>query len=346
LSDAGIPRLDALADTAMTIDLTSPDLDEMGKTSEPIDHGAGDFASTHNKPSEEHGTSTENESPNPSIGERQALPDKESVECTEQQADLSDTDRGNAQRTDSTFGLESSSGTAPGERPTKKSRPKHKEQWDRRLLSYVRQMQKNTSESDKQENLLEHNLAVEIVARDAVCAYEKKRGRVAEQMAQTHPGYDIISRNPLTGEDRFIEVKGVNGEWNQTGVGLSRLQFSNAQDYGDRYWLYVVEFIADPEHIRVHPIQSPAAQVTAFMFDGNWRDAVTEERADPLALFMPGVRVHHKDMGFGEISDVDTRGNSKLLTILFDGKTQPTPNVSPNLHRMRIVEDEDDDNYS
>ena len=33
---------------------------------------------------------------------------------------------------------------------------------------------------------------------------------------------------PVTGEDRFIS-KGVNGEWNQTGVGLSRLQFSNAQ---------------------------------------------------------------------------------------------------------------------
>ncbi len=69
-------------------------------------------------------------------------------------------------------------------------------------------------------------------------------------MAQTHPGYDIISHNPVTGEDRYIEVKGVNGEWNQTGVGLSRLQFSNAQDYGDRYWLYVVEFVSDPDHIR------------------------------------------------------------------------------------------------
>lgn len=346
LSDAGIPRLDTLADNAMTVDLTSPDLDEMGKTSEPVDHGEGDSTSTHNKPSEEHGTSADNESPNPSAGERQARPDKDSSEHTEQQADLSDSDRGNAQRTGSTFGLENSGGTARGERGTKKLRPKHKEQWDRRLLSYVRQKQKNTSESDKQKDILEHNLAVEIVARDAVCAYEKKRGRVAEQMAQTHPGYDIISRNPLTGEDRFIEVKGVNGEWNQTGVGLSRLQFSNAQDYGDRYWLYVVEFIADPEHIRVHPIRSPAAQVTAFMFDGNWRDAVTEERADPLALFMPGVRVHHKDMGFGEIIDIDTRGNSKLLTILFDGKSQPTPNVSLNLFRMRIVEDADDDNYS
>ena len=114
----------------------------------------------------------------------------------------------------------------------KKSRPKHKEQWDRRLLSYVRQKQEDSSKDGDQEDLSKHNLAVEVVARDAVCAYEKERGRVAEQMAQTHPGYDIISHNPVTKEDRYIEVKGVNGEWNQTGVGLSRLQFSNAQDYG------------------------------------------------------------------------------------------------------------------
>ena len=67
-----------------------------------------------------------------------------------------------------------------------------------------------------------------MVARAAVCAYAKARGRVAEQMGKTHPGYDLISRNQLTGADRFIEVKGVNGEWNQTGVGLSRQQPNGA----------------------------------------------------------------------------------------------------------------------
>lgn len=111
-------------------------------------------------------------------------------------------------------------------------------------------------------------------------------------------------------------------------------------------WLYVVEFVSDPEHLRVHPIRSPATQVTAFMFDGNWRDAVTEERADPAALFIPGARIQHKDMGCGEIRDVVTRGNTKLLTILFDGKSQATPHVTLNLHRMRILEDPHDDNDS
>jgi hypothetical protein len=77
-------------------------------------------------------------------------------------------------------------------------------------------------------------------------------------------------------------------------VGLSRLQFSNAQDYGERYWLYVVEFVSGTEHIHVYQTRSPATQVAAFMFDGNRRDTVTDERADPAANFVPGVRIHHQ----------------------------------------------------
>ena len=94
------------------------------------------------------------------------------------------------------------------EKPQRKKRAKHKEQWDRRLLSYVRKKAEGADESAEEGTTSEHNLAVEVVARQAVCAYEKARGRVADQMPQTHPGYDIISRNPITGEERFIEVKG------------------------------------------------------------------------------------------------------------------------------------------
>ena len=70
------------------------------------------------------------------------------------------------------------------------------------------------------------------------------------------------------------------------------------------------------------------------------------QHPDPSTLFAPGVRIHHQDMGTGTVRDVVSRGNTKLLTILFDGKSQATPNVTLNLHRMRIVEDADDDNDS
>jgi hypothetical protein len=238
-----------------------------------------------------------------------------------------------------------SKGSSTGDKRAKRPRPKHKEQWDRRLLSYVRKKQEDSADADEQENPSEHNLAVEVVARDAVCAYEKARGRVAEQMAQTHPGYDIISRNPLTGEDRFIEVKGVNGEWNQTGVGLSRLQFSNAQDYGDRYWLYVVEFVSDSQHIRVHPIRSPATQVTSFMFDGNWRDAVAEERANPLLAYIEGTRVRHRVFGSGVVTEVLKASETmRVIRIKYDtGESRPH---TLNLMDLPAIEADDDNDYS
>ena len=87
-------------------------------------------------------------------------------------------------------------------------------------------------------------------------------------------------------------------------------------------------------------------QVTSFMFDGNWREAATDEHADPTMRFVPGVRVEHKGMGTGEIVDVVARGSTKLLTIRFDGKDWDTPHVPLNLHQMRILEDPDDDDPS
>ncbi|UOF14479.1 DUF3883 domain-containing protein [Lysobacter capsici] len=346
LSDAGIPYLDAEPGSGEMEDLTSPDLDEMDGIT-----GSDSQGETEAEPTSDCDSGEQIGAPGSKHGNRQPdtserPPGGESAERPGRGSESGGSRRDDTEQNGSASGVGSNRGPGEGERRAKKSRPKHKEQWDRRLLSYVRQRQEGKSEEDDQNNPLKHNLAVEVMARSAVCAYEKERGRVAEQMAQTHPGYDIISRNPLTDEDRFIEVKGVNGEWNHTGVGLSRLQFSNAQDYGDRYWLYVVEFVSDPEHICVHPIRSPATQVTSFMFDGNWRDAVTDERADPSALFASGVRIHHQDMGAGTICDVIYRGSTKLLTILFDGKAQATPNVTLNLLRMRIVEDADDNNDS
>lgn len=340
LSDAGIPFLDAEIGKGNTEDLTSPELDEMGAATDPDNYEETQPAPTSvdnsvEQADEAHGCNDRNhqqsESASSNGGSSREQPWRESGSSSPgrsaPESNSSATDVGGKHR------------SGDSERIAKKHRPKHKEQWDRRLLSYVRQRQEESANTGVLDGPSEHNLAIEVVAREAVCAYEKERGRMPEQMAQTHPGYDIISINPVTGEDRFIEVKGVNGEWNQTGVGLSRLQFSNALDYGDRYWLYVVEFVSDPEHMRVHPIHSPATQITAFMFDGNWRDAVTVERADPSALFIPGARIQHQDMGCGEIQDVVTRGNTKLLTILFDGKSQATPYVTLNLHRMRILGD-------
>lgn len=221
-----------------------------------------------------------------------------------------------------------------------KPRAKHKEKWDRRLLSYVLDRSRAAEEEPSQnKERTEHNLAVEVAARRAVCAYEKKRGRQPNEMPQTHPGYDIISSDPSTGEARYIEVKGIDGEWGQLGVGLSRLQFSNAQDFGDQYWLYVVEFAFDPDNARVHPIQNPSSKVDSFMFDGNWRGVAAEETADPATAFLPGVQIDCGLLGTGTIREVEKKGASRVLTVDFG--TSGTKILPLNLSYMRVIEESD-----
>ncbi|EMC2776934.1 DUF3883 domain-containing protein [Pseudomonas aeruginosa] len=346
LTDSGFPQLEAQEDSSPEDDLTSSSLDDLGGTTEPgcqpeskpdgasVDVTKGGERAP-NMPGTNEPTDDSNAPPKNVPPPNKGRPQTGSNDAREMDVPDGDRATGHDHRTDSPIGS--------AER-AKRPRPKHKEQWDRRLLSYVRRRQVEFSDADEQEGPSEHNLTVEVIARAAVCAYERSRGRVAEQMPQTHPGYDIISRNPLTGEDRFIEVKGVNGEWNQTGVGLSRLQFSNAQDYGDRYWLYVVEFVSDPEHTRVHAIRSPATQVISFMFDGNWRDAVAEERDDPALAFIAGARVKHQHFGIGRIESMDLRGSTRVMSIEFETSGRRT--VTLNLQTMTVVEDTDDNDHS
>ncbi len=158
-------------------------------------------------------------------------------------------------------------------------------------------------------------------------------------MPQTHPGYDIISRDNGTGEIRFIEVKGIDGEWNNSGVGLSRFQFDTARERGKDYWLYVVEFSFKESAAYVHPIMDPAHLVTKYMFDKNWRDCVAPEFADPAARFIPGAQVDCGPLGEATIISIQKRGHTLMLTMDFgNGKPRPLP---LNLQYMKIIDSDD-----
>lgn len=355
LTDAGIPFLDAENVDAID-DLTSPQLDDMGAVTDPEE---GQAAATSSKSHEEnHGEETfthkqQNEAQPTDKQDREIdathdeSPKSNPGGVTGSAEPASGNQTPEAGPAKSPFGEPAGKrdqDPSPDKKPQTKKRSKHKEHWDRRLLSYVRKMAEEFDESSEGSSISEHNLAVEAVARNAVCLYEKRRGRVAVQMPQTHPGYDIISHNPLTGEERYIEVKGINGEWNKTGVGLSKLQFSNAQDLGDSYWLYAVEYVSDLKNMRVHPICSPATQVTAFMFDGNWREAISEEPADPSLAFIEGARVKHQHYGLGNIESMTLKGSSRVMAIKFDQGGKRT--VSLNLQVMEVLEDEYGDDAS
>ena len=54
------------------------------------------------------------------------------------------------------------------------------------------------------------------------------------------------------------------------GVGLSEAQFSLAREKRDKYWLYVVEHLYEPD-ARIWWIRDPASRVGYFQYDYGWQ---------------------------------------------------------------------------
>jgi hypothetical protein len=167
-----------------------------------------------------------------------------------------------------------------------------------------------------------------------VLQYEHTQGRHAISMAHANPGYDIESRKGSNVE-RYIEVKGIDGEWGRNGVALSSIQFFrslhpehgqpyNKQPLHDRFWLYVVEHARDPSKVRIHMIKNPAALATQFRFDCGWRDAGSESKNFVPLEPKKGMRLYKilDEGGYDEgvITRVDD--NNYLMVKFGDGSAK------------------------
>lgn len=187
-----------------------------------------------------------------------------------------------------------------------------------RWLSYV-EPRKDQERRTRSRDEIDENLELARAAVTAACQFEIGEGREPTPKAHNQPGYDIESIDETSGETRYIEVKGIGGEWGGAGVRLTRTQFLKAQSDEEEYWLYVVEYCLDPKRAKVHAIQNPAEKVDMFCFDKNWRYAA-ETSGDVLdTLFSIGQRIHDDRFGQGSIVEVRRRevGRPKLL-IAFD----------------------------
>ena len=91
-----------------------------------------------------------------------------------------------------------------------------------------------------------------------------------ERTPTHNPGYDLekIDHN---GVISVCEVKAMTGAWGNGPVGLTHTQFKTAQEYGEAYWLYVVEH-ADTGSPNIVKIQDPAGKARTFTFDRGWRE--------------------------------------------------------------------------
>ena len=330
LTDAGIPLF--AEPSCSCDDITSPEVERFG-TTEGRTNVAGPGEPAWQRSASE---------PAPSVGLQSPGSESRSDDATQEDTGPPSAHAGGAGADHVPRGDDSASGGS-SQKYSPQPRPQHKQEWDQRLLSYVKHKSQDADEAGRGESSdNEENLAIEIAARAAVCRYERERGREPEEMPQTHPGFDIISRK--ANHERRIEVKGLSGEWGLRGVSVSRLQFMNAQDFGDDYWLYVVEFASDPEKRRIYPIQDPAFKVASYMFDSNWRDIATLERPDPVCEFQPGVNIAHATYGPGAVEAVEQRGITRMLRVIF--QTGGIRIIPIDLAQMRIVKSPDGRNGS
>lgn len=115
-----------------------------------------------------------------------------------------------------------------------------------------------------------------------VLTYELAQGRMPQEMPHSNPGYDIESVD-ASGARRFIEVKGIDGPWDEAGVRVSATQFRFAMATGKAAWLYVVEHARDAQRIRLHQIPDPANTATDFCFDLGWQAIASETAREGAA---------------------------------------------------------------
>jgi len=85
-----------------------------------------------------------------------------------------------------------------------------------------------------------------------------------------NPGFDLIETNASGRPKRWVEVKAMTGTLESRPVGISRTQFLAAQEYGEQYWLYIVENAGSQSDARVVRIKDPAGRACTFTFDRGW----------------------------------------------------------------------------
>lgn len=153
-----------------------------------------------------------------------------------------------------------------------------------------------------------------------VLAWERQQNRDPTDENADNPqneGYDISSRGPNGDVDRYIEVKGLKGEWGLRGVAVTPAQFHFAETQGQRAWLYVVEF-ALSDAPRIHRIQDFARRVWRFGFDDGWQDISESANLTPWPEAVIGMKVRLPDGRTGWVKRVFGAGQNQGVDVGLD----------------------------
>jgi len=106
--------------------------------------------------------------------------------------------------------------------------------------------------------------AVERIAVDAVMAAERDLGYLPSEMDHYNPGFDILSKDPIKGELRFIEVKG--RAVGAPTVTVTRTEILTALNKGEKFILALVS-VDDGKAASVHYLPDPFRGEPEVYFD-------------------------------------------------------------------------------
>lgn len=229
------------------------------------------------------------------------------------------------------------SGTGSGFKDDETQKParKARTEW---MRSYVKPERGDTREAGGASGPSSERIsAIDEAAMNAVMEYEHNRAFVPERQPHFNPGYDVLSRSKKGDEKRLIEVKGLDGEWTERGVKLSRTQISFAQDHPDESWLYVVEHAREPKKRKINAIKNPFFKADEFWFDRVWREVAEEKGGDYKAQFVAGRRIQVEGFGVGTIIDIRKIGVMTQLKVEFSD--WGTRSITFNATTMELLED-------
>ena len=130
---------------------------------------------------------------------------------------------------------------------------------------------------------------IERVAVDAVLAIERELGREPQEMPRNNPGYDILSKDPVTGEILFIEVKG-RARGAET-VTITKTEILTSLNKPEQFVLALVE-VEENDEGTVSYLREPFAGPEEALFgvtSVNFSLKELRQRATPATDLAPSV---------------------------------------------------------
>ena len=146
--------------------------------------------------------------------------------------------------------------------------------------------------------------------------------------------YQAMAAVPVSGLSRSKELTECG---HPTASPLRTREYRAAQEYGPKFWLYVVEHVRGPTGSVVLPIPHPIAAITEYRFDDGWRILVEPSAA--ATSLQPAVGlIATIDAGVeAVIAQVDSRGQLSRLHLRLSSGEVIVRTYSPAMALRRPV---------